>query len=344
MLSIVLLWIVIYLSGSFICKIGGEKETSQLWKQLIGFFFLFFCQGCVFFVGQLMGYSFSKSRGILVGILTGITLLSFVVCYRELVKIVIKIKDFSLKKMKYGRYKALVLWLFLGFIMVITMKTVGNRNDAMVETVQTTLMTDTMNQYHPFTKQPLELGMILSKKIITLPFWYASLSVWTGINAVDTVWSLGSLLTVFFSLMAFGELAGLLFLRDFKKSWLLIVLLELMYLSGDYYIGSAGYRQLFYGYSGDVIAATIIIPGVFCILYRFLGPHMWNEFPKEEKLSLWGFLVEFGICVGSSLFLTSFAWGIVLVIITVILFFLSLAGRKFIKKMKKAEVDEAWVK
>lgn len=340
MLGIVLLWSVIYLSGTLICKIGREKETSQLWKHLIGFFFLFFCQGCVFFVGQLTGCPFSESRRILVGILTGVSFLALIVCYKEIEKFLVEMKSFSLKKMKYGRYKALMFWLFLGLAMVIITGTAGNRNDAMIETVQTTLMTDTMNRYHPFTKQPLELGMILSKKIITLPFWYSSLSLWTGINAVDTIWSLGSLVTILFSLMAFGELAGLLFFRDFRKSWLLIVLLELMYLSGDYYAGSAGYRQLFYGYSGEVMTATIIIPGVFCILYRFLGQYLRSDFPKEkEGISIGGMILELGICLGSCFFLTSFVWGILSVLIAMVLFFLSMAGVRLTKKIKREGVE-----
>ena len=104
---------------------------------------------------------------------------------------------------------------------------------------------------HPFTKQKLELGVILSKKIITIPFFYSLLSMWTGFDAVNTVWVLGTMLTIVCSLCAFAELGGLLFFRDFKKTWLLLVFMELMYLSGDYYVGSVGYRQLFYGYSGE---------------------------------------------------------------------------------------------
>lgn len=336
MLSIVLLWSIVYLSGMLICKIGMEKGTSQLWKHLIGFFFLFFCQGIVFFTGQLAGWSFGKSRGILAGVLAGVTLLAVVVCYKEIGKLLEGLKAFSFKNMTYGRHWALVLWLFLGLAMVIVTGTVGNRNDAMIETVQTTLLTDTMNQYHPFTRKPLELGMIMSKKLITLPFWYSALSVWTGMSAVDVVWSLGSLITVLFSLMAFGELAGLLFFRDFRKSWLLVVLLELMYLSGDYYVGAAGYRQLFYGYSGEIIVATVTIPCVFCILYRFFGGYLRSDFSKEtEGISLWGMLLELGICFGSCFFLTSIAWGIMFVLIAVALFFLSMAGVRLTKRIKK---------
>lgn len=328
---------MVYLAGMLVCKIGVEKGTSQLWKHLIGFFFLFFCQGTVFFAGQLAGLSFGESREILVNVFGIVSLVSVIVCHKELGKLLSGLRSFSFKNMKYGRYRALVLWLFLGLAMVIATGTAGNRNDAMVETVQTTLMTDTMNEYHPFTRQPLVSGMILSKKLITLPFWYSALCVWTGMEATDVVWSLGSLITVLFSLLAFGELSGLLFFRDFRKSWLLIILMELMYLSGDYYVGAAGYRQLFYGYSGEVIVAAVTIPCVFCILYRYFGRYLRSDFQKEEEgISLWGMLLELGICVGSSLFLTSFAWGVMLLVIAIALFFISMAGVRLTKRIKRA--------
>ena len=342
MISIVLLWVVIYLSGMLVCKIGLEKETSQLWMHLIGFFFLFFCQGVVFFAGQLVGWNFQQSRKVLEIILAVMSVFSVIICHKELGKLWNTIKGFSLKKIPYIRYGALIFWLFLGLVWVLATQTGGNRSDAMVETVQTTLLTNTMNQFHPFTRQPLELGVIMSRKLITLPFWYSSLSVWTGLAPVDTVWSLGSTMTVFFSLMAFGELAGLLFFRDFRKSWLLVVLMELMYFSGDYYIGAAGYRQLFYGYSGEVIVATVILPGVLCILYRFWGPILRSDFPKErEEISWWGMMLELGICLGSCFFLTSVAWGIFFVGIGMAMFFLSMIGVRLTKRNKRGmEITE----
>ena len=221
----------------------------------------------------------------------------------------------------------------MGIVLVVALGTVTNRNDAVVETVLTTLMTDTMNVYHPFTREPLEAGIILSRKLITLPFWYSMLSVWTGLDAMDAVWILGTLMTAACSLLAFGELGGLLFFRDFNKTWLLIVLMQLLYLSGDYYSGSAGYRQLFYGYSGEVIVATVVIPSVLCILYRFLGAYLRKDFPiEQEKISLWGFVTELGLCIGCCFFLVPLVWGVYLVILAIVLFILSLLGVRLTKK------------
>ena len=219
------------------------------------------------------------------------------------------------------------------------MGTYVNRQDAVVETTITTLMTDTMNQFHPFTRRPLEYGVVLSRKIITLPFWYGILSLWTGLEAVETVWVLGTLLTALFSLVAFAELGALLFFRDFKKIWLLIIIMELLYLSGDYYVGATGYRQLFYGYSGEVIVTTIIIPGVLSILYRFFGPFLRVDFPMEsEKLSLWGTLVELGLCMSCCMFLVPLVWGVYMVMIAMALLVLSMLGGRLTKRQRKEKV------
>ena len=342
MLGIVLLWMVVYLSGMLFCKISGEKETSQLWKHLIGFFVLVFCQGVVFFAGQLLGWKFRQAESVLIMLLVFLSLLSVVLCKKELMEGLQKAKTFSFKDYKNGRYIGLLLWLFLGIVWVVFTSTTGNRNDAMVETVQTTLMTDTMNQYHPFTKQPLDLGVVLSRKIITLPFWYSTLCLWTGMEVMDVVWGLGTLFTIIGSLLVFGELGGLLFFRDFKKTWLLLILLELLYLSGDYYIGAVGYRQLFYGYSGEVIVSGVLIPCIFCVLYRFFGPVLREDFPVErEKISVWGLAFNLGLFVSSSFFLTSFVWGFFMVVLSVMLFVISMIGVRLTKKMKRKGADDS---
>ena len=335
MLGIVLLWIVVYLSGMLFCKIAGEKETSQLWKHLIGFFFLIFCQGIFFFLGQILGWNFRKTAWILTVVLLMVCCLSVLICKKEVIALLSKVRKFRLEKVADGRYKALLLWLFIALIFVVSSGTAVSRNDAMVETVQRTLLTDSMNQYHPFTGKPLELGMIMSKKIITLPFWYATLSLWTGFDGVTTVWVLGSLVTILLSLMAFAELGGLLFYRDFKKTWLLLLLLELLYLSGDYYVGSAGYRQLFYGYSGEVIVGVVVIPCVLSMLYRFMGPVLREDFPRErEEIRLWSLVLELGLCVGTCLFMTSLAWGFFMVMIAIALFAISCVGVRMTKRKK----------
>jgi hypothetical protein len=338
MLAIVALWITVYLSGMLLCKIGGEKETSQLWIHLTGFFFLFFCQGPIFFGGQLLGWSFSQCSCLLATVLFVVDLVGVLLCRREIKAQTEKLRSYIRDGFPRGRYYALTAWLALGLILVISWQTVGNRLDAVVETVQRTLLTDTMNQYHPFTGDLLEQGVILSRKIVTLPFWYAALSRWTGLAAVDTVWVLGSILTTLFSLMAFSELATQLFNHNFGRSWLLVIFLELVYLTGDYATAASGYRQLFYGYAGETIVAAVMLPVVLTTLYRLWGKLLKEDFDEnKDGLSWWGALVKLVLCLGASLFLTTAVWGIVMILMAVALFFLCLLIVWLVKKRYREE-------
>ena len=103
MLGIVLLWIMVYLSGMLFCKIAGEKETSQLWKHLIGFFFLIFCQGIFFFLGQLLGWSFHRTSDLLVIFLMMISCIAVLVCKKDLSVILKEIKKIKFNEIPYGR-------------------------------------------------------------------------------------------------------------------------------------------------------------------------------------------------------------------------------------------------
>ncbi|MGN0304912.1 MAG: DUF6077 domain-containing protein [Lachnospiraceae bacterium] len=338
MLGIVLLWLTVYLSGMLLGKLGREKETSQLWIHLTGFFFLFFCQGLVFTAAQLLDWNFGQALNVLALVLGAISLVALILCKKELAALVDRRKKAVPGREKKSAYLALVFWLWLGIFLVLCKGMVGNRQDALLETMQTTLLTDTMNKYHPFTGQPMELGVILSKKILTLPFWYGALKSWTGFSAQDTVWVWGSFLTITFSLMAFSELAGLLFRRDFRKTWLFACLLELLILSGDYVSSAEGYRLLFYGYAGETIVGAVALPMLLCVLYRLLAPIFQHqeEFDRErEGITLWGALLKLLLVYASSLFLAPFLWGPVLLGIATLIFGICLGGICIIQRLRK---------
>lgn len=339
MLGIVLLWLAVYLSGMLLCKIGREKETSQLWIHLTGFFFLFLVQGALFTIAQLLHWSFEKSAYILLAILCVSTVLSVLICRKELIKKIGNLKMMLTKKEKKSLHLWLIGWLWLGIFLVLCTGMTVNRQDALLETMQTTLLTDTMNEYHPFTGQPMALGVIFSRKILTLPFWYAAVCRWTGFSPQDTVWVWGSFLTITFSLLAFSELAGLLTKRDTRKNWLFVVLLELLILSGDYFSGASGYRLLFYGYSGETIVGMAALPMVISILYRLCLPLLHSredESLQKERIGLWAALLKLGLILGASLFLAPLLWGPVLLLLAIILFAICLCIIRLIKRILKS--------
>lgn len=339
MISIVLLWSAVYLTGILISKISGEKEAGQLWIHLIGFFFLFFSQGIVFTLAQLLDWSFGQARSLLVLVLGAASLLGLLAGRREIAALPQKLKELFHAKEKKTLYLALVGWLWLGIWMALGTGMVMNRQDALLETMQTTLLTDTLNKVHPFTGQPMELGVVFSRRIQTLPFWYAALQSWTGFSAQDTVWVWGSFFTITFSLMAFTELASLLFARELQKTWMFACLLELLILSGDYFSGAAGYRLLFYGYAGETIVGFVAVPAVLIILYRFLTP--WFHHPEEEgdgaKLGPVGTAVQLALVVGTSLFLAPLLWGPVLLVVAILFGLLCLGVICLVKRVRRKQ-------
>lgn len=337
MIGVIIVLILGYLTGLLLETIGKGKETSWMWKCLIGFFFLLLCQGPVFVAAQVLQWEFRKAAFLAAVVCVLPALLSLIFCRRKLWGTLGKSEVVSWReKSKLVRY-ALVVILFLCMLLLLFRYSGTLRQDAMAETVQRTLYTNTMNQYHPLTGQEME--MIFSKKIITLPFFYSMLSLLTGTDGISMVWIWGSLLTFFLALAAQSELAGLLFHRDVKKTWLFVLFLELLYLAGDYAFGTFGYRQLLYGYQGETIVAGVILPLVVAILYRCFGQVLDVTFDKErEGLPLWKGVLLLGVCLGASLFLTSLATGVLLLLITVGVFFLCmglwLAGGKICKSRK----------
>ena len=308
-----------------------------MWVHLTGFFFLFFSQGLVFVPAQFLGLSFSAARDGLALVYLLISLAGVIFCHKDINEDINKIKSYKKGTGEiYGRYISLIICLFVGLIWVIMVYAGGGRNDAVTETAAVTVLTDSMNKYHPFTHELLEVGMIFSKKLITLPFWYAALSQWTGFSVISTVQILGSSICLLFSLMAFAGLGRILFEKDFFRISLLIVFMEFLYLSGDYYMGSEAYRQLYYGYSGEMIVASVVIPVIITVLYRFMGRVLRNDFSIEkEGISLPGAILMISMGGGMALFLTSFVWGVLPVIIVIFLFVLSAMGSKIMRSRKE---------
>lgn len=334
MIGVVIVLILSYLTGMLLETIGKGKETSWMWKLLIGFFFLLLCQGPVLVAAQLLSWNFRKAAFAAMGVMVLPGLVSLIFCGKKLF--------WNLRKMNFAKWREpselgrslLLLGLFLGMALLLFRYRGFLRQDAMVETVQTTLYTDTMNQYHPITGQEME--MIFSKKILTLPFFYSMLTFLNGGESTAVVWIWGSLFSFLLTLASQSELAGLLFHRDRKKTWLFVFFLELLYLSGDYAAGTFGYRQLLYGYQGETIVAGALLPLVISVLYRCFGQALDTAFEREkEGMPLWKGALLLGLCLGVSLFLAPPATGALLVLITVVVFFLCLglyqAGRKIYK-------------
>ncbi|MFI3214431.1 MAG: DUF6077 domain-containing protein [Eubacteriales bacterium] len=268
LLGVLLLIMGPFLMGIVVNEIGRKKETNQIETYLSGFFFLFLMQGGIFFVGIYGNLTFSMTSKILL-----IAILA-IVCVGLLIGVIKRKKYFAINvsKVKLENKKDKLLYLSLFIIVAIQIYTMfafmpAVRDDIMLETMITTLSTDTMYQYHPLTGSLMSLGMIGSKKLITLSMWYSFLSKYMMISPAVALYVVGSACTLILSYFAYGCVFYTLFLGDLKKTIIGLNFLGLLYLAGDYYTMTIGYQQLYYGYAGEVICVSVMIPYLMYIIY-----------------------------------------------------------------------------
>lgn len=345
MLALMILWIVAYLSGLLFCKIGGEKETSQLWVHLTGFFFLFFLQGIVFFAAQFLDWNFTTALHCLEMIGAVVVLCCLMICRKEIKSILKGIKNLTAENSGFVRYFCLIICLFTAFMWMVFNRVGMTRNDAVVEIAATTIMTNTINEYHPFTHEPLSLGVILSRRIVTLPFWYAALSKWSGFSPVVTVQLVGTGIGLLLTLLAFAELGSVLVERNTHHTLWIVILMEFLYLSGSYFTGNESWRQLYYGYSGEVLTASVLVPGILTVLYRMLGRYLRSKFQEESLgIGVGNGLFRIGVMFGISLFFTTIQWGAFVVFLSVLLFGIMSLIIIGMKKAARKQEEEVWHK
>ena len=174
--GVLLIFIMPFLSGYVLSKITKQKGTNQIETYLIGFFFLFLIQGLVFITCIFSGQTLDRALLIL-KIIYGILIAAAFILLS--IHVVPACKNRTKKQRIRKEEWILFGFMMLSFVLVLLRICCGEtyiRQDAMLETVRTTLQTGTMFKVHPLTGQVLEMGYITSKKIVTLPLYYAFLS------------------------------------------------------------------------------------------------------------------------------------------------------------------------
>ncbi len=318
-LSVLAVFITPFMAGYIIKEIIKQKETSQIETYLIGFFFLFLLQGilfsfCVFtekpfaFASMLMRYSLILIYCIAI-ILMGI----------RLVFAKHQIKQFKKMNKREVILSAFTIMVFLLLILRVCLLSDNMREDIMSETVRTTISTATMFKYHPLTGQAYESGLITSKKIITLPLYYAFWSSISGLSPnflLDVVITIQTITMTFF---ASTVLTKTIYRNNKEKTFSFLVILGLLILSGDYFSSAVSTRLLWNGYAGDVICAVVMIPYLLnCVLSYYKTKKLGNQLAFREKIC---YLFKILLCMAASIFMTTIATGLMFLIIATLLAF-----------------------
>lgn len=306
LLGVLFLMLVPFLMGIVINEIGRKRETNQIETYLSGFFFLFFVQGVVFFGGITFHLSFGQTVLAMSGISLLLSFLGVLLIIWKRKKYFEKItlfKEIVRSPQERGLCFSFLLILVAQIFSIVRFMP-NVRDDIMLETVITTITTDTMYQYHPLTGALMELGMIGSKKIITLPLWYSYLSEVFQITPAITIYVFGTIFTLLLSYCAFGCVFHAFLLKNRHKVLMALNFLGLLYLAGDYYVMAMGYRQLYYGYTGEVICVSVMIPYLIYTMYH-----------KGQNYFL--IVIKVLLCLFASIFIAPLGTGAVHLILVV---------------------------
>ncbi len=321
-----------FLWGSLVRKLIKENNSNQIETYLTGVLFLFLLQGAVFFGAVCVGASFMTA----VWILAALFLAS---AAGGLWTLLADARGKRPDRQSWGQslwqrpdrqagfWIVLASALFLLQAAVICYYRPTGAGDAMVATVQTTLYTDSMYQYHPMTGQLFGPGMILSRKIVTLPLFYSFICRIFCLPAAQGVYGLGSLLVLVFLYAACARFFGAIFEGRGKnrKIWMGLVFVGLLVLAGGYASGAVGSRVLYFGYQGSHIAVGVLMPYVAAVLYECYntGGSRGDWIRASGKTAA---------CLAASLFLAPAAEGFFFLLTGLVILALCLAVKEGVRR------------
>lgn len=185
--------------------------------------------------------------------------------------------------------------------------------DFTLETIRTTLQTDSIYQYNSLTGQVLEEGMPIRQQILTLPFFQAFLSVFFNVEVTLILYKIFPCYTLFLTLLVYSRFAGTLFLKQKEHQMIFMFIISFMLLVGDYAYAAPAALMLHQGFTGNAMCAGVIIPfGIYACINR------------KWLLAC--------VCVVAELFLVWTTYGLGFSVLVIFLFMLIGIVGKIIKK------------
>ncbi len=315
--GVLAIFITPFMAGYMMKEITRQREASQIETYLIGFFFLFLIQGVIFTGSVFTGKDFTFACLCMRYALTIIYVIAVIIMGIRLLPSFKKIKKVQKMKKSELTLACTMIVVFLLLLLRVLLIDECLRLDIISETVRTTISTGTMFTYHPLTGQAFEYGMIASKKIITLPLYYAFWSSFTGLEPNFLLYVVITIQTMTMTFFASILLMKIIFRNYKEKALSFLIILGLLILSGDYFAGAISTRLLWNGYSGDVICAVTMIPYLLYCILKYC-----QTMKNQDKMTLWGkigYLNKIFLCLVSSIFMTAIATGFLFLLIVMVL-------------------------
>lgn len=187
--------------------------------------------------------------------------------------------------------------------------------DFTLETVRTTLATDSIYQYNSFTGQIIEQGMPIRQQILTLPFFLAFLSDVFDVDANMLLYKIFPCYVLFLTILVYCRWAGVLFAKQREKQSGFLLVICMLLLVGDYARLAPASLVLHQGFTGNAVCAAVVIPYAIYLCMK-----------KKWLLAC--------LCVGAELFLIWTTYGFGYCVWVIFLFAILEIGGKLIKERK----------
>ena len=317
-IGIILLYILPFASGSACKGILRWKGTNQIETYLIGFFFLFFLQGVVLVPCVFLNMDFLTACNILMAVLGVVFVLGLLTAVGSAIKA--KRAEGEPEKRKVP-WKKKDKFLFIGMLLVFVLLIVRMipdlhilRDDTILETVNTTVRTGTMFTHHPLTGMVMDGGMITSKKIVSLPLFYAAFVQFFGIEAKSFLYLVVNVLVLGCSYYACALLFDKVTMLTRSKMYAYWLVYGLLLLAGDYHKNALTYRLLLQGYEGTTICFGVMMP---YLLYVILS--WYRSESAEEKVSFYSrltYVLKIALVFACSMVITGLGTGFLFLFMT----------------------------
>ncbi len=312
-LGIFLILVLPFAIGVIFNFITRQKKTNQIETYLIGFFSFFLMQGAVFSLYNFVGVPYELCCKIMMYASYALVAIAVIIGVAGFKNYILwDAKKLLLKKEERVVFAILLIAMLVVIARIISIYNM-ERDDLMLETVLINTLTHTVNTYNPMTGRLYELGLITSKKLVTLPLLYSYWCMSYGIEPRLLLYIVCTIQTFICVLLA-CRCAMTSVIKSRRKQYMCTFFVAVLLASGDYFKGAIGYRVLWNGYDGSTIIVAVMMAYVIYMImdmYRLergdYGKATWPQrFLRVFKLL---------ICLGATLFMTGLATGLLFIIL-----------------------------
>lgn len=215
---------------------------------------------------------------------------------------------------KETRIFSVLTAIVLAFCVIrILVGTTDVTGDFTLETIRTTLSTDSIYQYNSLTGLALEEGMPIRQQILTMPFFLAFLSNVFRIEASVLLYKIFPCYILFLTVLIYAQWGGVLFSNQRERRSVFLFVVSVLLLVGDYAQAAPAALLLHQGFTGNAICVGMVIPFV---IYACMS--------KKWLLA--------GLCVAAELFLVWTTYGLGFSVLVIFIFALIELAGKVIRK------------